>query len=59
MKKVAFRGCTKFPSALHKKRYATLHFAYTNFFRRCKQGVKKKGFPRYKSRKNGGSERFG
>jgi len=27
--------------------------AFTNFFRRCKQGAKKKGFPRFKSRKQG------
>ena len=27
--------------------------AYTNFFRRCKQGATRKGFPRFKSRKRG------
>lgn len=27
--------------------------AYKSFFRRCKSGAKKKGFPRFKSRKNG------
>ena len=27
--------------------------AYANFFRRCKQGAKKKGFPRKKTRKHG------
>lgn len=27
--------------------------AYKGFFRRCKSGAKKKGFPRFKSRKNG------
>jgi putative transposase len=33
--------------------------AFQNFFRRCKQGAKRKGFPRFKSRKNGiGSCRF-
>jgi len=30
-----------------------LDTAYTNFFRRCKQGAKKKGFPKFKSRKRG------
>lgn len=30
-----------------------LDIAYKNFFRRCKSGVKLKGFPRFKSRKNG------
>jgi putative transposase len=33
--------------------------AFSNFFRRCKQGAKRKGFPRFKSRKSGiGSCRF-
>ena len=27
--------------------------AYANFFRRCKQGAKRKGFPKFKSRKRG------
>ncbi len=27
--------------------------AYTHFFRRCKQGDRRKGFPRFKSRKHG------
>jgi putative transposase len=27
--------------------------AYKNFFQRCKSGAKRKGFPRFKSRKNG------
>lgn len=27
--------------------------AYSNFFRRCKRGAKRKGFPRFKSRKRG------
>ena len=30
-----------------------LDTAYRNFFRRCKSGVKKKGFPKFKSRKRG------
>ena len=30
-----------------------LDSAYKSFFRRCKSGAKKKGFPRFKSRKNG------
>lgn len=30
-----------------------LDVAYQNFFRRCKDGAKKKGFPRFKSRKRG------
>jgi len=30
-----------------------LDVAYQNFFRRCKSGVKYKGFPRFKSRKRG------
>ena len=30
-----------------------LDAAYNNFYRRCKSGAKKKGFPRFKSRKNG------
>ncbi len=30
-----------------------LDSAYKSFFRRCKNGEKKKGFPRFKSRKNG------
>ncbi len=30
-----------------------LDVAFDNFFRRCKQGAKKKGFPRFKSRKGG------
>jgi len=30
-----------------------LDAAYKSFFRRCKAGAKKKGFPRFKSRKNG------
>lgn len=30
-----------------------LDSAYRNFFRRCKSGEKRKGFPRFKSRKNG------
>ena len=30
-----------------------LDFAYKSFFRRCRNGEKKKGFPRFKSRKNG------
>lgn len=30
-----------------------LDTAYTNFFRRCKQGVREKGFPKFKSRKRG------
>jgi putative transposase len=30
-----------------------LDIAYKNFFRRCKEGAKQKGFPRFKSRKKG------
>ena len=30
-----------------------LDVAFDNFFRRCKQGAKKKGFPKFKSRKTG------
>ena len=30
-----------------------LDSAYRSFFRRCKSGAKRKGFPRFKSRKNG------
>ena len=30
-----------------------LDAAYKSFFRRCKSGAKKKGFPRFKSRRNG------
>jgi putative transposase len=30
-----------------------LDAAYTNFFRRCKTGAKKKGYPKFKSRKRG------
>ena len=30
-----------------------LDSAYKSFFRRCKSGAKRKGFPRFKSRKNG------
>jgi len=33
--------------------------AFSSFFRRCKQGAKRKGYPKFKSRKNGiGSCRF-
>ncbi len=58
-KKLNALKATEFPWMYESSKCApqealrNLDVAFDNFFRRCKQGVKKKGFPKFKSRKAG------
>lgn len=54
LKKTEFPWMYESSKAAPQEALRNLDRAYTNFFRRCKSGAKgKKGFPRFKSKRNG------
>ena len=54
LKKTEFSWMYESSKSAPQEALRNLDRAYTNFFRRCKSNVKgKKGFPRFKSRRNG------